>query len=328
MRRLNPSCRAERATCHAELVSASPTVYSIHAGRFWIESGRTHRVVPIRLAALLLAALAVAGCDLSEEDFRPEVVVEATLVAEEGLPTIRLSETAPIAERYTFEAYALSGAEVEIALLDAGGGEEARFGFYENVNVPGNEGSFPGNYVPLDAHLVRPNRRYRLAVRLPQRPDLVPAGEAVRAETLVPDTFRVVRAPPDTIRYDILAPSPALDVTPSAGQRQAVYIFSIEALEPDFYPLTPTIASLIETADADPADFVTTSSPLLNEGNYEHNPDGTLRLRVPWLGIAYFGPNRFSANALDDALFDFLRSRDTQFNLSTLSPGEIQRVLS
>ncbi len=206
---------------------------------------------------------------------------------------------------------------------------EQTFGFYENVDVPGNEGSFPGNYVPLDGHRVRPNRRYRLTARVPDRTDLVPAGELIRAETLVPDTFRVVRFPPDTIRYDITAPSPALDVTPSVGEGQAVYIFSIQALEPENYSLTPTIASLLESAeDADPADFVTTSSPLLNEGNYERNPDGTLRLRVPWFGIAYYGPNRFSANALDDALYDFIRSRDAQFNPTTLSPGEIQRVLS
>ncbi len=282
------------------------------------------------LLLVLLATLPLlVGCDLSEEDFQPDAVVEAILVADEFLPTIRLSETAPITERYTFEAYALTGAEVELALLDARGEAEETFEFYENVDVPGNEGSFPGNYVPLDGHRVLPNRRYRLDIRLPNRPDLVPAGAVVRAETVVPDTFRVVRAPPDTIRYDILSPSPALDVTPSSAVgQQAVYIFSIEALDPDNYALTPTIASLIENADADPADFVTTSSPLLNEGNYERNPDGTLRLRVPWFGISYYGPNRFSANALDDALYDFLRSRDAQFNPTTLSPGEIQRVLS
>jgi hypothetical protein len=279
------------------------------------------------LLALLLVPL--AGCDLSEDDFEPQVVVEAFLVADEFLPTIRLSETAPIDARYTFEAYALSGAEVELALLDAGGDVEETFGFYENVDVPGNVGSFPGNYVPLDGHRVLPNRRYRLTARVPERVDLVPSGELIRAETLVPDTFRVVRFPPDTIRYNILAPSPALDVTPSVGENQAVYIFSIEALDPDNYELTPTIASLLENADdVDESDFVTTSSPLLNEGNYERNADGTLRLRVPWFAIAYYGPNRLSASALDDALFDFIRSRDAQFNPTTLSPGEIQRVLS
>ena len=110
---------------------------------------------------------------------------------------------------------------------------------------------------------------------------------------------------------------------------RAISFDAIQALDPDNYELTPTIASLLENADdVDASDFVTTSSPLLNEGNYEQNPDGTLRLRVPWFAIAYYGPNRFSASALDDALYDFIRSRDAQFNPTTLSPGEIQRVLS
>ena len=279
------------------------------------------------LAAALLVPL--AGCDLSETDFQPQVVVEAFLEAGSPIPSVRLSESAPIGARYSFDAYAVSGAVVELALLDASGGVERAYTFYENVDVPGNEGSFPGNYVPLSGERILPNRRYRLTARLPERPDLVPAGELVRAETLVPDTFRVVRFPPDTIRYDILSPSPALDVTPSVGENQAVYIFSIKSLDPDNYELTPTIASLLENADdVDESDFVTTSSPILNEGNYEENPDGTLRLRVPWFAIAFYGPNRLSASALDDALYDFIRSRDAQFNPTTLSPGEIQRVLS
>lgn len=282
-----------------------------------------------RLLPALLVPLALAGCDLSEDDFQPEVVVEATLVAGEPLPTVRLSTTGPIDAPYSFEAFALQGAEVRVELVGENG-EDDEFFFYENVNVPENEGDFPGNYVPMELHRVLPERRYRLSVQVPDRPDLVPPGEFIRAETVVPDTFRIVNSPPDTIRYDILRPSPAIDVTRSLNpDRQGIYIFSIEALAPDVYGLTPTIASLLEDADdADPADFIRTSSPILNEGNYDINPDGTLRLRVPWFAIAYYGPNRFVASALDDALFDFLRSRNAQFNPTTLSPGEIQGVLS
>jgi hypothetical protein len=288
------------------------------------------RTGAVRPLLCLLALLALAGCDLSEDDFEPEVVVEAFLVAGEPLPTIRLSTTAPIGEPYSFDAYALTGAEVDVHLLGEGGAAAETFGFYENVDVPGNEGSFPGNYAPAETHRVLPGRRYRLTVRVPERPDLVPPGELVRAETAVPDTFRIVNPPPDTIRYDILRPSPAIDVTRSLNpDRQGIYVFNIEALAPDDYGLTPTIAALIGDSDeVGPEDFVQTSSPILNEGNYELNPDGTLRLRVPWFAIAFYGPNLLSANALDDALFDFLRSRNAQFNPTTLSPGEIQRVLS
>ena len=282
-----------------------------------------------RLLPVLLVALILAGCDLSEDEFEPEVVVEATLVAGEPLPTVRLSTTAPIDVSYSFEAFALNDAEVRLELVGENGEDDVFF-FYENVDVPDNEGDFPGNYVPTELHRVLPGRRYRLNVQVPDRPDLVPPGEFIRAETVVPDTFRIVNPPSDTIRYDILRPSPAIDVTRSLNpERQGIYIFSIEALAPDVYGLTPTIASLLEDADdIDASDFVETSSPILNEGNYEINPDGTLRLRVPWFAIAYYGPNRLIASALDDALFDFLRSRNAQFNPTTLSPGEIQGVLS
>jgi hypothetical protein len=282
-----------------------------------------------RFLLCLVALFALAGCDLSEDAFEPEVVVEAVLLAGEHLPTVRLSTTAPIDAPYAFDAYALSGAEVAVHLLGDRGEAVETFVFAEAVGQSSGL-DFPGNYAPMEAHRVLPDRRYRLTVAVPGRPDLVPAGEVVHAETAVPDTFRIVNAPPDTIRYAIFEPSPAIDVTRSLNpERQGIYVFNIEALAPDAYDLTPTIASLIEDSDdVGPEDFVETSSPLLNEGNYDENPDGTLRLRVPWFAIAYYGPNRLSANALDDALYDFLRSRDAQFNPTTLSPGEIQRVLS
>lgn len=283
---------------------------------------------PLLLAALalLMLALSMAGCDLAEDDFQPEVVVEGFLTAGEFLPTIRLSETAPFGATYSFDAYALGGAEVELLLLGDAGEVEARYELVENPE-------FPGNYVPrFDSPQfprVLPGRPYRLEARVPNRPDLVPSDEVVRAETVVPDTFTVVRPPPDTVAYNVLGPGPALDVTPSETPgRQAVYLFTISALDPETYGLTPTIASLIEDTDADPADFVNGSSPVLNEGNYDRNPDGTITIRVPWLAVAYFGPNRFTINALDDATYDFLRSRNAQFSPTTLSPGEIQDVLS
>ena len=53
----------------------------------------------LRYAFLLTLAAALLGCDLAEDDFEPQVVVEGFLVANERLPAIRLSETAPIFSR-------------------------------------------------------------------------------------------------------------------------------------------------------------------------------------------------------------------------------------
>ena len=74
--------------------------------------------------------------------------------------------------------------------------------------MPGNEGSYPGNYIPVGRTkpVVLPNRRYRLEVKVPEGAGLVRPGALVRAETTVPDTFSVRLAPPDTVRYDPTRP--------------------------------------------------------------------------------------------------------------------------
>ncbi|MEM1042185.1 MAG: DUF4249 family protein [Bacteroidota bacterium] len=284
----------------------------------------------MRSALLLLALGFTAGCDLAEEDFRPDVVVEGVLIAEEPMTSVRLSESAPIGEVYAFERQALSGATVRVVLLSASGESEQTVRFVEDVGGTGTNGG-PGVYVPelRPKPVVQAGRRYRLEVEVPGERGLVPPGTLVRAETTVPDTFRIEAQPPPAISYDIDAPSPALDVTSSdAPGRQAIFVFNIRALEPERYPLTPLAAAFVEDGDLDAENLTSTSSPILNEANYARNADGTLRLRVPWFAINYFGPNVFTVNALDDALYDFLRSRNAQFNPTTLSPGEIQRVLS
>lgn len=278
-----------------------------------------HRI----LATILACAIFFSGCDLAEEEFEPEIVVEGFLIAGELMPSFRLSETAPIDVGYVFEERAISGAEVTVTLVD--GFETVAYELVENPE-------FPGNYViPFSEEipLVVPGALYLFEARVPGRPDLVPSGEAVRAQTIVPDTFSVVRPPPDTLVYNVLGPGPAIDVTAStSGDRQAVYIFSVTSLDPDNYDLTPTLADLVAETDAERGDFVNSASPLLNEENYDRNSDGTLTIRVPWLAVSFFGPNLFTANTVDEALFDYLRSRDAQFNPTTLSPGEIQRVIS
>jgi hypothetical protein len=273
-----------------------------------------------RLLPLLAWILVATSCDLAEEDYRPQMVVEGLLAAGEPLTEVRLSQSAPIGVRYSFEAFAVSGAVVEVALLDGAGADAERYVYAESTERP-------GVYLPAAVAVVLPLRRYRLTVRPPSGSLLVPEGRVIRAETLVPDTFRVVVPPPDTVRYDIFSRSPELRVTRSAYPgRQAVYVFSIEALEPLTFGLTPTFAAFVDPEDA--LEFAQGTSPLLNEQNYATNPDGTLTLSIPWLAVRFYGPNRFTATALDDALYDYVRSRNAQFGATTLSPGEIPEVLS
>ncbi len=283
-----------------------------------------------RLLTVLPLLAVLAGCDLAEERFEPQVVVSATLTAglELGRVAVQLSQTAPIDVAFD-STFGLAGASVKLVLLAPDGSAERSFPLTEKAKRRGQYRAIPGGSVRVE-----PNRRYRLVATFPEGSDgasLLAFGDSVWAETTVPDPFTVVRTPGDTVVYDVTAPSPAIDVrTNSAPGRQNIFIFNIRSLTspPDGSLLTPLAASFVEDGDLDLGDLVSTSSPLLNEANYERNADGTLRLRVPWFAISFFGPTAFTANAVDDALYDFLRSRDAQFNPTTLSPGEIQRIFS
>lgn len=275
----------------------------------------------IAFALLLLLLAPLASCDLAEEPFRPQLVVEGILVAGQPLPTIRLSRTVSILEPIDRETSAVQGARVTIERLGEDGSPD--------LEITYAGGGLEGLYFPADDFpaIAEPLRRYRITIDVPDELGLVPAGEFVRGETLVPDTFKVLTPPPDTVRYNPFGPAPALRVTPSAYPgRQAVYLFSITALDPRNFGLTPTYAALV--GDDDISGLIEGTSPLLNEETYERDPDGTINLQIPWLAIAFYGPSRFTASALDNALFDFLRSRDAQFGSGTLSPGEIPEVLT
>jgi hypothetical protein len=272
------------------------------------------------LACLLLLA-PLASCDLAEEPFRPQLVVQGLLVAGEPLPPIRLSRTFPITEPIDTEVSGVLGATVTVQLLGDDGEPDQTVSY--------SPGGLDGRYFPETPFpvIVQPLRRYRLTVSLPDDAGLLPPGQFAGGETLVPDTFTVVTPPPDSLRYNPFSTPPELRVSSSFYPgRQAVYLFSITALEPERFGLTPTYAELVDPEDI--PRLVQGTSPLLNEGSYDRNPDGTINLRIPWLAIAFYGPSRFTASALDDGLFDFLRSREAQFGATTLSPGEIPEVLT
>jgi len=274
-----------------------------------------------RSLAVLSFGLLLAACDLAEEPYRPQLVVDAILYANEPFPAIRLAQTFPIANPTPPSGGGVAGAVVVIERLGPDGEPDQVVPYLSSLG-------FPGTYTPLigSSERVTPLGRYRLTIRVPEHLDLVSPGALVVGETVVPDTFRVVEPPPESISYQPLSPSPTLRVTRSAYPgRQSIFLFSIIAQDPSF-GLTPTYAELVDPEDA--GRLVENTSPLLNEASYDVNPDGTLTLRIPWLAIAFYGPNQFIAQALDDASYDFIRSRDAQFGGSTLSPGEIPEVLT
>lgn len=52
-----------------------------------------------------------------------------------------------------------------------------------------------------------------------------------------------------------------------------------------------------------------------------------MRVEFPWLGILFFGLNEIRVQAVDENLYDFIRSQIVQQGGSTLPPGETPNVL-
>jgi len=263
-------------------------------------------------ATVALAALAlVTGCDgLGASSEPPPAVVEAYFVAGESLGTVRLSRTGDIDEVYDHGALAIRDAEVAVERLETGGTVSERFGYVHDRD---------GVYQAVDeAAVVEPETTYRLSATLPD-------GSVLTSDTTVPGAFEIRRVNATSVEYQS-SEQFEVDVTRSASPgRQTIFVFSIAALEPFEANLTPVYEDLISVDDLE--EIRVTESPPISEENYDENDDGTLTIRLPWLAVAFYGPNDVSANAIDDNLYDFLRSQLVQQGGSTFAPGEIPNLL-
>jgi hypothetical protein len=276
---------------------------------------------PLILAATTAALLlGVVGCDAGGPDpFEREVLVESYQQAGAKLNPVRLSRTVPLDSTYDASDLAVRGADVRVDLLAEDGSVEARYPYAPD---PDSVGLYIPDPADADTPRVRPLRRYRLVAD-------VPDGPTLRATTTVPDTFRLVRVNEDTARYQS-DEQIALTVTPTQypGRDQSFYIFSTEALEPTEENLTPLVREFFEDDDdLTLEDLRITSSPILNEASYDKNEDGTITIRLPWIAVAFYGPNRTRANAIDDNIYDFQRSQASQGGGGGFSPGSIPNII-
>ena len=267
------------------------------------------------ITLFLVTVLALVGCD--SNDFgrhQSEVVVEAYLIANENLEQIRLSRSASADRVFDFTENAIEGANVVVQLLDDAGVVEETYEFFSDSEEP-------GIYMPVRDMLVQPQRTYRFEADVPGQ------SENVVATTIVPGAIDLIGVSDSVIVYqsaDQLELTLTRSFTPG---RQSVFIFATESLEPSVERITPFYRDLIGDSEEDLEDLRITESPIINEGNYDINLDGTITIRLPWLAVAFYGRNRLTANALDDNLFDFLRSQLVQQGGTTLAPGEIPNVI-
>ena len=269
---------------------------------------------------MLLVAVLAGGCGLLDpEPFEERYVVESYQVAGEPLAAVRLSRTADLGAQYDYRELSVTGAEVSVELLTEDGSVEESFAYVERVD------SLGVIYEPMDDAVVEPLRTYRLRARLPD------AGHLITAQTLVPDTFSLVHATADTIVYQDVEPLHLRVTRSEYPGRQTIFVFSTEAVGPlSIQRLTPFLRSFLEEEeDVDLEDLRLGSSPILNEANYQVHADGTITIPLTWIAVSWYGPLHISATALDDNLYDFIRSSTVQQQGgATLAPGEIPGVLT
>lgn len=266
-------------------------------------------------ATLVTFLLLLSGCDISTSTPDPEVVVEAYLQANAPLDSVFLTRV--VAADETFDPTAgISDADVQITQVAPDGTPVQTFVYEE---------AWDGKYAPVDAADVRVQPRHTYQLRV-----LVPGGAPITASTTVPGAIEIVRAENVDVVYQ--GPQqPSLTVTRSeSGRRQNVFVFTttsqLDFSRPDDSlraQLTPFYADAIED-DQSARDLRVTSSGLLNEGNFTVNPEGTITIDLPWLAVAFYGANETAISAVDDNLFDFLRTQQAQ--QGGLAPGEIPNV--
>lgn len=254
----------------------------------------------------------MSGCELYEQDeYQEYYVVESYLIANGNLQQVRLSTTNPIDETYQFEDNAISGATVKIQRLNPDSSVADEYAY---------ELQQPGIYTPVNNIIVEAAQLYRLHVTTEN-------GDEISSTTYVPGNFETINELEPSYVYQG-EQQVELTTTPSSyiTNRQTYFIFTINALDPTPNNLTPFYADQVDDDETDIEEYYVNSSGIVNEGNFDQNSDGTITLRLPWLAVAFYGTNNIVVNAIDDNLYDFIRSHDTQSGGSTLSPGEIQNI--
>lgn len=277
------------------------------------------RVTSALLATALLAT-ALLGCDATSTEPTSQIVVESYQIAGEALGAVRLNRTVPVGEAFSPSGTGITGARVAIERLDADGRVQDTFLYL-------SESDEPGRYLPEDPRAgVVPGATYRLVAE-------TPAGERVTSTTVVPDTISLLRtANRDVVYQGPVQPALTISRSSTDPSRQDVYVFSTTSLL-DFRgltqeeleaELTPFYADAYDPEEDAIGELRVNSSGILNEGNFDRAPNGSITVDLPWLGIAFYGPNRISLSVLDVNYVDFLRSQQAQQNGR---PGEIPNVL-
>lgn len=258
---------------------------------------------------LLVLFVSTACTDYGQDAYREQIVVTSYQIADEPFAALTLYRTAPINVVYDAASLAVIGASVNILELDAAG---------STVDVIAYQMDTPGVYSPLSfIARVKPLTRYRLEITVPGQDDLI------TAYTFVPDTFRVQTLNSTSLPYQGPEQFEANLSASDYPGRQTYYVITTAALD-----TSQGLVPFYEEFGGEDDDVTLVSSGIINSMNYEPQADGSINLKFPWLAVAYYGANEVSFYAIDDNVYDFVRSANVQLGGSTTSPGEIENVLS
>jgi len=263
----------------------------------------------------LFSFLIIAGCEpLNQDEYEEFFVIESYAVAGRPLPDITIKRTADATEFFDDEALRVNNASVQLLRLDESGNIIDQYGYSlsDNIGVYSAENR---NAVIIDGGT------YQFIADVPG------ADEQIRATTIVPDSFEIISDIPEQLVYQGTEQLEITITNTTPEFRQNVFVFSTIAQEPVEENLTPFYKASFDDDNIDIDDVIINSSGLINEGSFDINPNNTITLRFPWLGVAFYGENVVVINSVDENLFDLVRSQEVQLGGSTLSPGEIPNVL-
>lgn len=259
---------------------------------------------------IAFGAILLSSCELYEQDsYIEQVVVESYQIALQPMSDVILSRTGPIFEEYNRSERGINDASVIVREILPSGQTSQVIQFVHTGQ---------GVYSPVGSGItVKPRYRYELEATIPS------LDARVSTFTIVPDTFTIKSINSTALVYQ--GPDQfELMLTPSFFPgRQSYYIFTNETLDPENAELT----SFYADADGDREDFYRVSSGIINQTSTAQNGD-IVELTFPWIGVAFYGPNRLRASAIDDNMYDYIRSLQIQGGGSTLSPGEIENIIS
>jgi len=245
-----------------------------------------------------------------------QILVEGYLSAMAPLPSIRIVHIGLLYDYYKGDQISIGDAEVRIYKLTASGKTD-------KIYLYKLEDEGTGSYTPLDQDLVQPGSTYKLSIQIPGK------STPITSQTTVPDTFAILSDTPATPEYPSDEPISLIASRSKYPGRKALYIFNALARDTSLSNYLPYYKQDIGRNPLYQLyERMNHPSGIIREENYNTTSSGDIELVVPWNTFVFYGRNRLVVNAIDDNIYDFLRSQQVQSGDSNLTPGEIPNLIN